>query len=813
MNHVNQFILRLVAAGCVTGPAVLSLARPSDVAETLSLGLRGVYFVPNEGQWSDSDVAFGFNTTGLDVAFRKSLLTMHLGRVIEPKGSSTISECGGLAATRKIVMDADIPDASATEGLQDTGAAWESVTLAVTFPGSNDVTPVGVQQQAARFNYFVGGENRTRARNIVSFAEIVYKSLYDGVDLHVMGSDSGILKYEFHVAPGVDASRIRIAYDGIESLCIDDTGDLHINTALGTMTDAAPLVWQIIDGTRVSIAAQFELLDDHTYCIALNGPVDPTQELILDPDVDWMTYLGGSDEDAGYRVALDANDNAFVAGNTFSTDFEGRTNEHHGTHPKDIYVAKVNASGALQWVTYLGGSAYDEDFGIVLDASANAYITGNTVSTDFDGKLNEHHGGTDDAFVVKVDPSGAVQWMTFLGGTSTDYGFGITMDAAGNCFVAGRSRSTDVEGRTNSHHGGVHDAIVFKVSPAGAVLWATYVGGNGIEPAVGIDLDSQGNCVVSGNTSSTDFEGRNNAYHGGSRDAYIAKLNSSGTLQWATYLGGSGREENFDLVVNAADDIFMPAYTDSPDFEGRNNTYQFEDGALVRVSASGALQWMTYLGGSGDDGAIGIVLDSAGDPLVSGYTYSADFPGRTNDHRGVQDAFIAKVSASGVLAWTTFVGGSRSDDCAGITLNSAGIAFISGSTQSSDFEGATNTYHGGGDGFVAKVLLARAPVLTVAATCPSGGPIQISWNGATGGSTIALLYARNTGSFRIPNGNPCAGTALGLGSNQLQIAYQGAAGQNGSRNLNSNTGPGACGGYLQLLDVATCTTSNVVRIE
>ena len=105
------------------------------------------------------------------------------------------------------------------------------------------------------------------------------------------------------------------------------------------------------------------------------------------------------------------------------------------------------------------------------------------------------------------------------------------------------------------------------------------------------------------------------------------------------------------------------------------------------------------------------------------------------------------------------------------------------------------------------------PQLSVNATCPSGGPIQVSWSGATGGGTVVLLYARNTGSFRIPNGNPCAGTQLGLGSNQLQIGYQGAAGSNGSRTLNSNTGAGICGGYLQLLDVATCGTSNVVRVE
>lgn len=105
------------------------------------------------------------------------------------------------------------------------------------------------------------------------------------------------------------------------------------------------------------------------------------------------------------------------------------------------------------------------------------------------------------------------------------------------------------------------------------------------------------------------------------------------------------------------------------------------------------------------------------------------------------------------------------------------------------------------------------PSLTIDATCPGGGPIVISWSGATGGAPIALIFARNTGNFTIPNNNPCAGTPLGLGSNQIQLAYQGSAGANGSRTLNANAGPGACGGYFQLLDVATCTTSNVAEAQ
>ncbi|MCL4196698.1 MAG: hypothetical protein KJZ69_04330 [Phycisphaerales bacterium] len=116
--------------------------------------------------------------------------------------------------------------------------------------------------------------------------------------------------------------------------------------------------------------------------------------------------------------------------------------------------------------------------------------------------------------------------------------------------------------------------------------------------------------------------------------------------------------------------------------------------------------------------------------------------------------------------------------------------------------------------FYLEVTAGNPPVtLTVDATCPGGGPIVISWSNATPNSTVALLYARNTGNFPIPQGNPCAGTPLGLGTNQLQVAWQGGSGANGSRTLNANTGSGVCGGYFQLLDIASCRTSNVVRAQ
>ncbi|MCL4198361.1 MAG: SBBP repeat-containing protein [Phycisphaerales bacterium] len=821
----------LIAPPATGGPAESDPA----ASEMLKLGLCGVYIVPNQGQWADREVHYALRSRGLDVAFRESALTMHLTRHVDSISRADASTSRADASTSRAAastsrareeaalnVERDVPLAD-TRGSSGESAAYDGLTLTITFPGSNGVLPIGAQPQAAKFNYFVGGEGRATASGVLSYGAVIYEDLYDGVDLHVRGNDDGVLKYEFHVAPGADYAQIRIAYHGIDSLCIDEAGNVQINTSFGTLADGAPVVYHprsltggFVKGqSRDAVPARFELCDDRTYRFALDGPVDPTRELIIDPDLEWMTYLGGSGGDRGNGIAVDSAGNALVTGFTYSTDFEGRNNAYRGGE-YDAFVVKVSGSGALQWMTYLGGRLDDEGYDIAVDGAGNALVAGNTYSPDFEGRNNASHGGPYDAFVVKVSASGALQWMTYLGGSRDDFGGGVAVDKAGNLLVTGSTTSTDFEGRNNAYRG-YYDAFAVKVSGSGALQWMTYLGGTDYDYGRGIAVDGTGNALVTGGTGSFDFEGRNNASHGGASDAFVVKVSGSGDLQWMTYLGGSDREEGNGIAVDSAGKSLVTGETWSSVFEGRNNAYHnYADGFVVKVSASGALQWMTYLGGSAYDWGNGIAVDSTGNALVTGETHSTDFEGRNNTEHGSYDAFVVKVSPPGALQWMTYLGGRNNDYGEGIAVDSAGNALTTGGTASTAFEGRNNAYHGGTmDAFVVKLRGAGSGglQLLVAATCPSGGPIQISWSGATGGGQIALIFARDTGSFIIPNNHPCAGTTLGLGSNEIQIAYQGSAGQNGSRTLNSTTGPGPCGGYLQLVDIATCGTSNVARIE
>jgi len=807
---------------------------PPAASEAMRLGLRGVYFVPNQGQWSDDEVFYGFRSRGLDVAFRESSLTMHLARERRDPGREP-----GRVGPSNFASDAHIlnmPDIAPLPDVSDSFAELAHLTLTITFPGSNPVAPSGAQPQAARFNYFVGGDGRASRSDLPSYSAVVYKSLYDGIDMFVCGNDTGVLKYEFHVAPGANHSQIRIAYDGIDSLCVKESGDLEISTSFGTLMDKAPQVWHDDPMTRVRgtaarpgiptheiVPAHFDLIDEHTYRIVLDGAVDPASALIIDPDVEWMRYLGGRGGEEGFGVAVDRSGDTLVTGNTNSDDFDGRSNSRYGDN--DAFVLKVSPSSQLIWMTYVGGSAGDYAEGLALDNFGNAMVSGRTLSSDFDGRNNAYHGGGADAFLAKLDATGVVQWMTYLGGTDKEHGrnsiprlrIAVAVDAEGSGLVSGTTRSIDFEGRLNEHHGGrPEDVFLVKVDSSGLLQWMVYLGGTDQDRAGGIALDRLGDALVCGTTTSMDFEGRTNS--NGAENAFIVKVNPSGVLQWMTYLGGTVYEVGEGIAIDSGDNALLTGVTSSHDFVGRNNRFHGNRDAFVaKVSPSGVLHWMTYLGGSYIESGTSIAADGAGGMLVTGWTASDDFEGRRNAFRGYGDAFVVNIGEAGNLHWMSYLGGSGDDQGWAVALDTSGCALVAGGTTSDDFEGRVNSQfspRGWWDAFLVKFRLDGAdPQLTVAPTCPSGGPIRIEWSGATPGGQVALIFARNTGSFRIPNNMPCAGTQLGLGSNQIQLAFQGSAGPNGSRTLNATAGPAACGGHLQLLDLTPCATSNVVRIE
>jgi hypothetical protein len=394
-------------------------------------------------------------------------------------------------------------------------------------------------------------------------------------------------------------------------------------------------------------------------------------------------------------------------------------------------VTKYDASRPLYidpliYSTYLGGSYRDEGDGIAVDSAGNAYVTGLTTSFDFPTKnpLQPTFGGSADVFVSKIDPTGsALVYSTYLGGSGDglgcsghDAGSGIAVDSAGNAYVTGLTCSTDFPTMNPfqpANGGGAdgEDAFVAKINPTGsALVYSTYLGGSGDEGGTSIAVDSVGHAYVTGGTNSTDFPTKNplQASNPGGV-AFVTKINTSGSaLVYSTYLGGSGGSGGGSIAVDSAHNVYVTGIAGSnfptmnpfqPNFGG-GDYHCNGDAFVTKINATGsALIYSTYLGGSGCDGGSGIAVDSAGSAYVTGSTYSTDFPivkALQSAYGGDLDAFVAKINPSGsALVYSTYLGGKFTDLGSGIAVDSAGEAYVTGGTFSPNFPLAGSLEPGG----------------------------------------------------------------------------------------------------------------------
>jgi len=383
----------------------------------------------------------------------------------------------------------------------------------------------------------------------------------------------------------------------------------------------------------------------------------------------YSTYLGGSADDRAHGIAVDSWGNAYITGYTYSDDFptQNPLQPDYGGVYYDAFVAKLNPSGsALVYSTYLGGSIEDYGRGIAVDASGNAYVTGETISDDFPTQnplQPEQCTGLRDAFVAKLNPSGsALVYSTYLGGRQADGGYGIAVDSLGNAYVTGYTFSDDFPTQNPLHpgDGGIYsgDVFVAKLNPLGsALVYSTYLGGSNRDYGHGIAVDSWGNAYITGYTYSDDFPTQNPLQPdsgGGNSDAFVAKLNPSGSaLLYSTYLGGTGGDQGWDVAVDGSGNAYVTGATYSVDFPTQNPLQpyyggEYSDAFVAKLNPSGsALVYSTYLGGRQADGGYGIAVDSWGNAYITGYTYSDDFPTQDplqpNYGGGWRDVFVAKI--------------------------------------------------------------------------------------------------------------------------------------------------------------------------
>jgi hypothetical protein len=634
----------------------------------------------------------------------------------------------------------------------ETHAAEARWVVALDLVGATPRPPVGRDPLPTRVSHFKGPKAQWRT-DLPSFSSLVYREPWPGVDLVVSGTD-GRLKSSFVVRPGADPGMIRLAYRGVTAARLEPDGSLVVDTPLGSIREEAPVAYQEVGGRRVEVPAAFRLEPDsepgrqgYRFWV---GHYDPTRELVVDPvTLVYCGYIGGSESDHGYGIAVDAAGNAYVAGLTASTEegFPLTIGPDLGYNGGfyDAFVAKLDASGTvLEYCGYIGGSDDDFAFDIAVDAAGNAYVAGVTYSTEASFPVmvgpDLSHNGRNDAFVARVNPTGtALDYCGFVGGSGWDYGTGIAVDSVGSAFITGYTSSSELTfpetvGPDLTHNGN-DDAFVAKVNVTGTMLdYCGYIGGSDWDHGYGIAVDAGGNAYVTGDTRSDEdsfpvLEGPDDSFNGAS-DAFVAKVNPTGTvLVYAGYLGGSDWDRAFGIAVDTAGRAFVTGHTYSSEatLPVMVGLPRFPDGSsdafVAEIHPNGkAAEHFGCIGGSGADEGSDIAIDPGGHVYIVGTTNSDEFTFPVVNgpdlsyNGGLTDLFVARVKPEfDGLDYCGYIGGLGDDDFdapygSDIAVDTAGNAYVTGSTTSTEASfpivaGPDLTFNGGGrDAFVARVI-------------------------------------------------------------------------------------------------------------
>lgn len=587
-------------------------------------------------------------------------------------------------------------------------ARGQSTALSMKLAGARSTAQAEAQDELqTRSNYLVGNDQSKWRTNIPNYARVRYAQVYPGIDVVYYGNQRS-LEYDFIVSPGARPEQIRLAFGGaLESMKIDERGELALSLkGGGEVRQSRPLVYQEVDGVRREVAGRYALVGKREVGFEI-GEYDHSKPLVIDPVLVYSTYLDFFNTSLNSGVTTDSSNNVYVT----------------GSDTENVFVGKLNPAGtAFVYTTLIGGDDGDSGMSIAVDASGNAYVSGDAYSNDFPlvNPFQPVRGNVEiniaDTFVFKLDAAGAnLLFSTFLGGGEDDNNFGIRLDTSGNAYVTGLTASpaswdTDdtpfptVNPYQSSLAGG-YDGYLTKLNSSGGVVYSTYLGGAGDDYALDVAVDADGNAYLTGHTDSSDFPKQNplqSSLGSASGDAFVTKFNADASaLIFSTFLGGDGEDLGWGIALDGSRNVYLTGYTRSENFPVLNPLQAANggglDGFVTKLDAAGAaLVYSTYLGGLGTEESSDIFVNAAGAAYVVGYTSSSNFPTVNplqTSNNGDTDAFISKLNPAGTaLDFSTYLGGSAggptgssADWASGVTVDSDGNAYIFGETYSSNF--------------------------------------------------------------------------------------------------------------------------------
>lgn len=647
-----------------------------------------VAFTPNLGQWPDS-VVFKADAAGATVWFT------HTGIYYQFTRSSAENESATSAGMHSSELQPQVRS--------------EQLVVKAGFVGARgNARAIGIGELDHTSNYFLGSDPTRWRTNVPSYNSIVIQKIYPGIDVRFFGDANRQVQCDFEIAPRADADQIQLAYEGVESTSLDVLGQLNVETRWGRLTGviAAP------DQSSNSRSAQLQRRSNDAFGVFM-PEASSTSSSALSIGLRFNTVLGGPGTDEAWAVVHDASGNSYITGMTNSQTFPTQDPFQTNQPSSDAFATKLSSSGSIVYSTYLGGN--DDDFarGIALDKNGNIYIAGATYSTNFPTETpyqTDAHGV--DAFVVKLSPAGnSLVYGTYLGGAGNDYLYGIALDSAGEAYVTGYTDSTGypTENPYQSYQGGI-DVVVTRLNSAGnGLLYSSYLGGSSDDYGRDITLDLAGHIYVTATTFSNDFP-TENPYQTpqGAGDVVVAKFAPAGdSLLYGTYLGGDSDDYPRGIALGDSGCIYLTGTTISPnfpiaaEFQGNQPGY---DAFVTKFTPSGdSLVFSTYLGGSDIDIGWDLAVDRLGDAYVSGSTQSTNFPTAQEfqTHQDGADAFVAKLSGTGSLIYSSYLGDSGTDIGYGISVDAKGRVFVAGTTGGDAPTVDPQNYAAGGDVFVA----------------------------------------------------------------------------------------------------------------
>jgi hypothetical protein len=610
-------------------------------------------FISNEGQL-DAQVKYYAKTFGGTVFVTGD------GQLVY-----SLSRKGKTAVVHKPSVKSNLNKNKLVQGQNIAG-----ISLKEELVGGKIAGVKGEGAAAAKVNYFRGSDGNKWKTNLSTYDLVDLGEVYDGIQLKLRAYGNNVEKL-FYVKPGAKPEDIKVKLTGARSLEIGDTGELAVETNLGTVSFTRPVAYQEIGGKRVEIAANYFLLDSQSssadsgriYGFRL-GDYDKTRDVVIDPLL-YSTYLGGSGSDLGLAIKVDSLGNIYVAGVTGSSNFPttaGAFDRDFNGGNTDFFISKISPAGGLVYSTFIGGSADDYDsgsydntyaFGMAIDASGNVYMSGNTRSADFPttaGAFSRTLKGGADSFVLKMNTAGnALLYSTLIGGSGDDIESGLAVDADGNAYIAGTTHSLDFPATPGAFmttfQGGTTDMFAVKLNPTGSsLIYATYIGGSTgpgcfscYEDAGDIAIDGSGNAYIVGGGEAADFPTTPGAYDrtfNDNRNVYVVKLKADGSsLLASTFLGGVGEPWAQSVALDNSGNVFVSgdigaaANPDFPTTPGAYNTHCNSAGDFFYSKFDASLSTLlASTCGISQSGAFSLATDNSGNVYIAGGAFSSSFP-------------------------------------------------------------------------------------------------------------------------------------------------------------------------------------------